>query len=131
MVQLNDTEKLADERFLQVQLPGDSWPEAAWSLMAASDDMPRFGLIGVSMKPREEFERIGQAVVFQFFDEFKYAIRHALLRARKLDAGKHVWGRTLDEANHGVAGAAVMAARDYGNVCRAFASCHENLSPYT
>src|ERR1700733_13279993 len=116
-------ETLVDSHFLSLPLPGATWEGAAWYLMTVCDDFQRFGLFGLSLKPRHEFEQVGPAIAFGFIDEHKYAMRHALLLARRLPAGRHVWGRCIDEDGSSVAATVIYGAREYATICRFFASC--------
>lgn len=124
-------ESLVDRHYASLPMPGSTWEDAAWCLLSVCDDMQRFGLLGVSLKPSEDFERIGQAVAFQLLDDSKYALRHALALAQNLPAGRHVWHRVLDEEQHAVAGYTLRQAKDYAQVCRYFAGCHERAFSFS
>lgn len=129
--QLRAYESHVDAAFSALSLPGASWPEAAWCLLTVCDDTQRFGLLGLSLKKPEEFAKVAQAVAFQLSDEHKYAIRHALLLARKLPEGRHAWGRKLGDDEHGASFWTIRGARDYGRVCGIFAACYERATDFS
>lgn len=121
-MKIEDIERIFDDRYQSVKLPGDSRDMAKWMLVTVAED---YLLILASVTGSLHQISLGA-------DKQKYSIKYALSRIEsELDDEKSEIPKIIDANNYGYCQSLLAAGEEFSKANLIFSFLHSGLSSYT